>query len=145
MSHSTPPQFQIKNEGLAARCEVCHQADKFDSETGYCWRCSTLSGEKTVTDVISRYKNIEQQLSKLPFITLVVAGVLFSGGVLAIFYFQNQWSVIGALALTVLTLALHHGKKEKIDRCPDCGGVFPIGDADREGVYCRYCGVRLRV
>jgi hypothetical protein len=33
-------KFAIQNAGIARRCEVCHQADSFDTQMGYCYRCS---------------------------------------------------------------------------------------------------------
>lgn len=33
-------EFKVRNVGLAARCEVCHQEDLFNPETGECARCS---------------------------------------------------------------------------------------------------------
>jgi hypothetical protein len=32
-------EFKVRNVGLAARCEVCHQDDLFNPETGECARC----------------------------------------------------------------------------------------------------------
>lgn len=29
----------VRRESLPARCEICHQADLFDAETGLCTRC----------------------------------------------------------------------------------------------------------
>lgn len=35
--------FQIRSEHFPARCEICHQADLFDPETGECVRCAGIS------------------------------------------------------------------------------------------------------
>lgn len=35
----------VKHESLPARCEVCHQTDMFNPETGICQRCSPTSAE----------------------------------------------------------------------------------------------------
>lgn len=32
-------EFKVRNVGLASRCEVCHQDDLFNPETGECARC----------------------------------------------------------------------------------------------------------
>ncbi len=32
--------FQMKNQGLPERCEICHQSDKFDAEENCCSRCN---------------------------------------------------------------------------------------------------------
>ena len=36
---NTSQRFEIKQELLPTRCEVCHQADLFDPKTGICQRC----------------------------------------------------------------------------------------------------------
>ena len=35
-------EFKVRNIGLAARCEVCHQDDRFNAETGECARCQSF-------------------------------------------------------------------------------------------------------
>lgn len=35
-------RLKIKHEFLPERCEICHQADQFDSSTGYCGRCNNV-------------------------------------------------------------------------------------------------------
>jgi len=37
-----PPgaKLVIHNSGIARRCEVCHQTDRFDAGTGLCQRCN---------------------------------------------------------------------------------------------------------
>ncbi len=35
-------EFRVRNVGLAARCEVCHQDDLFDPATGRCERCEGI-------------------------------------------------------------------------------------------------------
>lgn len=35
-------EFRVRNVGLAARCEVCHQDDLFDPATGRCERCESI-------------------------------------------------------------------------------------------------------
>ena len=35
-------KIKIKNELLAERCDICHQQDCFDPETGCCGRCMEL-------------------------------------------------------------------------------------------------------
>lgn len=36
-------QFSIQRERPPTRCEVCHQVDQFDPQTGICLRCESLS------------------------------------------------------------------------------------------------------
>lgn len=145
MSHSTPPQFQIKNEGLAARCEVCHQEDQFNPESGYCRRCGYLTGEKSSSQAITQYRNIGVELELMSPQIYIFSGIGLCVAFVAGAYWESQWIfIVGTMVLLWAISHFQQKKKEKIDRCPECGGVFPIGDADREGIYCRYCGVRLR-
>ncbi len=37
---STDAKFAVQQVKLAYRCEVCHQADLFDTGTGVCQRCN---------------------------------------------------------------------------------------------------------
>ncbi|MBL8148914.1 MAG: hypothetical protein JNN15_03180 [Blastocatellia bacterium] len=39
-------QLVVKKEALPDRCEICHQSDCFDPQTGHCSRCSLLPVEK---------------------------------------------------------------------------------------------------
>lgn len=44
-------KLKIKTESLPQRCEICHQNDEFDPETGVCGRCGDLSAEKLAEPV----------------------------------------------------------------------------------------------
>ena len=35
-------ELKIKAESLPERCEICHQSDQFNSQTGYCSRCNNV-------------------------------------------------------------------------------------------------------
>jgi hypothetical protein len=35
--------LRVRNEGFPARCEICHQSDSLDLETGECRRCRDLT------------------------------------------------------------------------------------------------------
>jgi hypothetical protein len=36
------PKFLVRQEKPAVRCEICHQVDLFNPETGHCARCATV-------------------------------------------------------------------------------------------------------
>jgi hypothetical protein len=36
-------KFAIQSAGIAHRCEVCHQPDCFNIQTGFCTRCSHIT------------------------------------------------------------------------------------------------------
>lgn len=37
------PKFLVRQEKLAVRCEICHQVDLFNPETGHCARCARVT------------------------------------------------------------------------------------------------------
>jgi hypothetical protein len=37
------PKFLVRQEKPAVRCEICHQVDLFNPETGHCARCATVT------------------------------------------------------------------------------------------------------
>ncbi|MBX7218418.1 MAG: hypothetical protein K1Y36_00585 [Blastocatellia bacterium] len=45
MTTSVKPGFHIRSEGRPERCEVCHQTDRFNPQTGICSRCQTLPND----------------------------------------------------------------------------------------------------
>lgn len=46
----------IKRESLPVRCEVCHQTDLFNPETGECRRCSPIMRRRSGADVFELFK-----------------------------------------------------------------------------------------
>jgi uncharacterized RDD family membrane protein YckC len=50
-------ELQIKTENQPTRCEVCHQTDQFDPETGRCLRCINLSLPVTKVNTPSSKSN----------------------------------------------------------------------------------------
>lgn len=36
------PKFLVRQEKMAVRCEICHQVDLFNPETGHCVRCAPV-------------------------------------------------------------------------------------------------------
>ncbi|MBX7218420.1 MAG: hypothetical protein K1Y36_00595 [Blastocatellia bacterium] len=40
MTSSVNHSFRIRSQGVPERCEVCHQKDRFDPQTGRCDRCN---------------------------------------------------------------------------------------------------------
>lgn len=41
----TEQKLVVRKENLPARCEICHQADRFDRQSGICTRCQTVAVE----------------------------------------------------------------------------------------------------
>lgn len=57
------PIFEIKNEGLATRCEVCHNVDCFDPSTNSCIRCSGLPAPSESVAPITENAKVQMGLS----------------------------------------------------------------------------------
>lgn len=45
---SSATRIKIKTESLPKRCEVCHQQDRFDARSGYCRRCTPVTGQRRI-------------------------------------------------------------------------------------------------
>ncbi|MBX7218419.1 MAG: hypothetical protein K1Y36_00590 [Blastocatellia bacterium] len=42
MTESVNSSFRIRSQGFPERCEICHQTDQFDQQTGVCGRCQKV-------------------------------------------------------------------------------------------------------
>ncbi|MBX7222196.1 MAG: hypothetical protein K1Y36_19765 [Blastocatellia bacterium] len=73
--------FQIRNEKLPERCEICHQADQFDPQTGVCLRCQNLPqppvSENLRTAIRFRFLQIGMLLFLAGSVGLGLVGLLF--------------------------------------------------------------------
>jgi hypothetical protein len=72
--------IKIKNQSYASRCEVCHQADMFDFETGNCLRCKDLAiiqEKSTVSNTHPAPKKINSVLTLVFNIATLVGSLVF--------------------------------------------------------------------
>lgn len=96
-------ELKIKSESLAARCEVCHQVDRFNAETGHCSRCAGLSITIAGIDLSSIAKSPTITDIELgAFVGLAIGLVLGIGG--GAYLFSYQGGVMGAI-IGVMCLA----------------------------------------
>jgi hypothetical protein len=87
-------EFKVRTVGRAARCEVCHQDDLFNAETGECGRCQNvlvtfrtdLQPLPTVTEPVSR-ESISAVGRWMAILTAAMSTLLAIPGLLAHLYF----------------------------------------------------------
>jgi hypothetical protein len=60
-------KLQIKSESLPERCEVCHQSDLFDPETGHCSRCGNVPAKILNNNSLSDYLKSHRQYGGISF------------------------------------------------------------------------------
>src|SRR4051812_43798984 len=85
-------RLKIKTESLPARCEVCHQADRFDPIINYCSRCELLSVEFLSTSrrrfLINAEQNLKDRFRRSAFEIII--------------YLYTLWSTVWNLPVSVL-------------------------------------------
>ncbi|MBL8148818.1 MAG: hypothetical protein JNN15_02695 [Blastocatellia bacterium] len=59
------PGIQIKAEKPPKRCEICHQTDMFNPQTGECLRCGTLAEKTSSTTKVLGFNFHSDALSSL--------------------------------------------------------------------------------
>lgn len=101
------PTLIIRQDHPARRCEVCHQTDQFDPDTGLCTRCAGLSlaNLSTPTDSGAKknpsflYKNVDdcrmRDLLGLCFLILLFGGA-------TVLAFSSQYWITGTCFLVWL-------------------------------------------
>lgn len=148
-------KLKIISQSLPTRCEICHQTDQFDAETGYCSRCFVVivgenpsinlskieSNEKifTKTKKISKPKEVTLEvnnngitISYSTFDKDTVLGLsVFLLVISAIIYFGFYW-VGGVLALMMgyaLLATVLNTRVIKVDKdkIDVLEGPFPMG------------------
>jgi hypothetical protein len=55
------PEFKIRKESAPQRCEICHQSDQLDFDTGQCQRCSNQALQLPIAQSIERLNASEQK------------------------------------------------------------------------------------
>src|ERR1051326_3441152 len=58
-------ELQIKAQSWPARCEICHQTDRFDAEQDYCARCAEVRNENPPPRAASATKPVNAPLLPL--------------------------------------------------------------------------------
>ena len=84
-------QIEIKKETLPQRCEICHQADCFDSLANYCRRCSSVSRP---TEPISISKKVSQEYFFTVSIPKLVVMSIFTLNLYQLYWFYKNWDLI---------------------------------------------------
>ncbi len=149
----------IRRENLPVRCEICHQTDLFDPETGNCLRCvsatvgaallrqdeAVVNGTKP--DVSEEYRKNQRKMLQLEILDF---GLFLASEVLFIFNIKFFVNWIGPFAIllsgfpmllftfVLIILSLWFG------RCPNCRCLGPgFHGSTSPANTCRKCGATL--
>jgi hypothetical protein len=87
----------VKSEGLALRCEICHQSDCLDLDTQICQRCRDI----TIPPSAQRQLQPPLPYRRYPAIGRYVAGLMLF---LLIFNLLGPIITFGVTGLTLLTI-----------------------------------------
>lgn len=157
-----PMGFKIRTEHHAQRCELCHQKDQFDPETGFCFRCAPVQPGKSqhvVTlhqvsdffqDPITIYEAqiIQTYQSKIGTKRLLLALLFWPQIIFPVFIalFQSMECVLIELVFTLAVIVAYCLFNLVADNCPNCDASMPGGfwpTKHTEQLHCPQCGVRL--
>lgn len=134
----------IRRENLPVRCEICHQTDLFDPETGQCGRCEPVNlqgrrnsaNQEHLLSTVEIYGQNQSQLVKW------LIG-LFIPTLLICFWGQSHhhlWVLIPLAAIDLFAFF----KIFPLDNCPACACPRPLtSKGAKSGRICRKCGVQL--
>jgi predicted Zn-ribbon and HTH transcriptional regulator len=144
----------VRRENLPVRCEICHQTDLFDPETGQCGRC--LEFDSNLSSKMERESSIElpelnfskkfQKNQKTLNYLLAVSQAPFIAAFVFIVATQTTdfkifACLLGISALSIL-FAVH--LQARFSRCPNCG--FEARESQNlksPENRCRRCGAIL--
>lgn len=144
--------FKIRTEHHAQRCELCHQSNQFDPETGFCSRCSEIQNTEVQHPLaVPEFQVLKQHRANLRFNAFFAACF---GLILTIFFLFGTDGflpllliplVAGAWVYIGLFIGGYLAGAVPIE-CPQCHQSVLIHDQNMkkgEPLYCLHCGVRL--
>ncbi len=130
----------VRRENPPVRCEICHQTDLFDPESGNCARCTPVLAAPV--NPLNPPENVFRAARKR--ISTWTAILVAAGGLLAIVVSLMTEQQQYAPFMFIPSLALFLAIAFKHYRCPCCRRFFPIETRNRERFhFCQWCGVRL--
>ncbi len=147
-----PMVFKIRTEHHAQRCELCHQSDQFDPETGFCARCVTtqVDGYKppfTLQEfqIIQRYRNMQKRLHYGEFVLgLITLGIYCLGTYyLHIPAFYPVIVLLGVFCLLVIGGILVAALCDTCPNCHDRMSAYNKNPENPKQYHCINCGIRL--
>jgi hypothetical protein len=130
----------VRRENPPVRCEICHQTDLFNPETGNCDRCTPVLAAPVnpLNPPENVFKAARKRISTWTAI-LVAAGGLPA---IAVLLMTERQQLVPFMFLPSLIVFLFVVFKNY--RCPVCLRFFPIDTQDRKRLhFCQWCGVRL--
>ncbi|MBL8192787.1 MAG: hypothetical protein JNM06_03105 [Blastocatellia bacterium] len=122
--------IKLKKEGLAFRCEICHQSDLFDAFNNFCQRCTNLAKQadelaKTPKDLSLQYRC--QVVATIVGISLLTIGLILGaafGGFTGKVLIGHAGVVLGLFpgallaSFTMIQLAKNFSQQRKIKLVP---------------------------
>lgn len=122
-------------------CEICHQPDTRDPQTGVCRTCGPVKGKRTTPEILQAFEKIDQRVVSHGKINQIIT---LSGLTLCFVFFFYFGFVLFAIGWMTLVLLLIFGTQWlSSDHCPQCRRKSPLGNS-RKGNFCRFCGTQLR-
>jgi hypothetical protein len=140
----------VRRENLPVRCEICHQTDLFNPETGNCGRCDGVT-IPALRRKIRRYEPTKRH-DGLDCTEAFAEKRKRAGRFIAIgnsvigLVMLLIWAVFkpGFLPVFVLFHLFVLITGERKMRCPACNSTAPLGNwSFRPGKNCCYCGAIL--
>jgi hypothetical protein len=146
----------VRRENLPARCEICHQTDLFDPETGNCLRCSALvlnsplaqpvAGkipQPEVGAIPAQNKRLTPRWFWFGYGLIMIELLLQSLDILEVIQLPKFGPIIGFLLSPFLHFfALYWILGIKNGRCPYCRSLYPQG-LDKAEKNCLSCGSQI--
>lgn len=147
-----PMVFKIRTEHHAQRCELCHQSDQFDLETGVCTRCSEIQNTEVQHPLaVPEFQVLKQHRAKLRLNAFFAACF---GLVLTIFFLFGTHGfltlvliplVIGAWFYLALLIGGCLAGAVPVE-CPQCHQSVPTQYPkikEGESLLCFHCKAKL--
>ena len=147
-----PMVFKIRTEHHAQRCELCHQKDQFDLETGVCTRCSAIQNTEVQHPLaVPEFQVLKQRRANLKlnafFATCfgLVLTIFFLFGTDGFLPFLLIPLVAGIWVYIALFIGGYLAGAVPIE-CPQCHQSVPIHDQNMkkgESLLCFHCKAKL--
>jgi ssDNA-binding Zn-finger/Zn-ribbon topoisomerase 1 len=138
----------VRRENLPVRCEICHQTDLFDPETGNCMRCvsGTIGApllrqneaaiNETKPDVSIEYAKVRASMKKMAPLLFFFSFILSMGQMLLITNLTFKlYLTLFIILLLIPTVIIFFNKH----RCPNCRFLFHLLQCST----CPRCGAIL--
>lgn len=104
-------QLVIVHEGLPSRCEICHQADRFDRVSGECKRCGKIAKSLPRPIVTGSHPDDVSPLQVFGALLLFAAHIFFLPNARAFIYDRLATLAIYSMLFIIGSALLFCGKR----------------------------------